>query len=147
MHACTPYLLLQYFYYQTTLARLCPLRLTTSHVYLYKKLDIFGKEHDKQIVDAVHHQCKVMAHGKHDQVHNSDDNPEYTNHPSNPPSNPPSINGLLLSPDVGRKLVFDNIDWHQEVHFMTEKHQNVDKHCVTVMATENRVSGNHLKCL
>ena len=27
---------------------------------------------------------------------------------------------------------------------MTEEHQNVDKHNVTVMSTENRVSGNHL---
>ena len=27
---------------------------------------------------------------------------------------------------------------------MTEEHQNVDKHFVTVMATENRVTGNDL---
>lgn len=48
------------------------------------------------------------------------------------------------SPDNGRKLVFDNLDYIQKVHYMTEEHQNIDKHAVTVMATENRVSGNHL---
>lgn len=47
-------------------------------------------------------------------------------------------------PDAGRKLTFDNLDYHQKVHYMTEEHQNNDKHCVTVMSTENRVSGNHL---
>ena len=46
--------------------------------------------------------------------------------------------------EVGRNLVFDNIDYWHEVHYMTEEPQNVDKHCVTVMATENRVSGIHL---
>lgn len=36
------------------------------------------------------------------------------------------------------------MDYKQEVHHMTEDHQNVDKHCVTVMSTENRILGNHL---
>ncbi len=53
-------------------------------------------------------------------------------------------NRNLIAPDVGRKLVFDNIDYRHEVHYMTEEHQNVDNHCVTLMAVENRVSGNHL---
>lgn len=47
-------------------------------------------------------------------------------------------------PDTGRKLIFDNIDYRQQVHYMTEENQNIDKHCVTVMSTENRVSSNHL---
>jgi hypothetical protein len=48
----------------------------------------------------------------------------------------------------GRKITFDNLDYHQEVHHMTEEHQNIDKHYVTSMSTENRVHGNHLsdKC-
>ena len=29
------------------------------------------------------------------------------------------------SPDTGRKLVFDNLDYTQEVHWMTEGHQNI----------------------
>ena len=47
------------------------------------------------------------------------------------------------SPDKGRKLVFDNFDFRQQVHTMTEEHQNVDVHWCTHMAVENRVSGNH----
>ncbi len=45
-------------------------------------------------------------------------------------------------PDGGRKITIDNLDYHQNVHHMTEEHQNIDKHYVTVMATENRVTGN-----
>ena len=46
--------------------------------------------------------------------------------------------------DSGRKLVFDNLDYTQEVHWMTEGHQNIDCHYVTAMSTENRVAGNEL---
>ena len=46
--------------------------------------------------------------------------------------------------DIGRKLVFDNIDYKQQVHYMTEEHQNIDAHYVTYMSVENRVAGNHL---
>ena len=49
-----------------------------------------------------------------------------------------------ITPDCGRKITFDNIDYHQNVHHMTEDNQNIDKHYVTYMSTENRVSGNHL---
>ena len=48
------------------------------------------------------------------------------------------------SPDTSRKLVFDNLDYTQEVHWMTEGHQNIDCHYITAMSTENRVSGNEL---
>lgn len=61
----------------------------------------------------------------------------------------PSIaNQLLIDADNGRKITFDNLDYRQEVHHMTEEHQNIDKHYVTSMSTENRVHGNHLsdKC-
>ena len=47
-------------------------------------------------------------------------------------------------PDAGRKIVFDNFDFKQNVHHMTEEHQNIDNHWVSHMCTENRVSGNHL---
>ena len=50
----------------------------------------------------------------------------------------------ILECDNGRKLTFDNIDYHHEVHYMTEENQNIDRHFVTVMSTENRVSANHL---
>ena len=46
--------------------------------------------------------------------------------------------------DGGRKIVLDNFDYHQNVHCMTEEHQNIDHHYVTLMATENRVTGCNL---
>ena len=59
---------------------------------------------------------------------------------------PPSTTttAVALKSDSGRKLVFDNFDFRQEVHYMTQDHQNVDVHWVTHMAVENRVSGNNL---
>ena len=35
---------------------------------------------------------------------------------------------VALKADSGRKLVFDNFDFRQEVHYMTQDHQNVDVH-------------------
>ena len=46
--------------------------------------------------------------------------------------------------DKRRKIVFDNFDFKQNVHHMSETHQNIDKRWVSHMSTENRVSGNHL---
>jgi hypothetical protein len=57
---------------------------------------------------------------------------------------PPPHDNVLVQKDKGRKITFDNVDYHQDVHYMTEEHQNIDKHYVTAMATENRVSGKHL---
>ena len=53
-----------------------------------------------------------------------------------PPLPAPSI---MLAPDKGRKLVFDNFDFKQRVLNMTESHQNVYIHWVTHMAVENSV--------
>ena len=50
----------------------------------------------------------------------------------------------LVDVDFGRKLTFDNLDYKQEVHYMNEHNQNKDEHVVTVMCTDNRISGNHL---
>ena len=111
---------------QATLARFKTLRLTTSHTYLYKKLDEFGKEHKKSICDAVVHQGQYMCNNR------CVDGAEQPQCPQ------------VDSPDTGRKLVFDNLDYTQEVHWMTEGHQNIDCHYVTAMSTENRVSGNEL---
>ena len=49
-----------------------------------------------------------------------------------------------VQPDVGRIIVFDNIDYYAEIHEMTEDNQNKDEHRVTVVETEHRVSSNHL---
>ena len=47
-------------------------------------------------------------------------------------------------PDKGWKIAFDNFDFKQLVHHMTEDHQNIDDHWVSRISVENRVSGNHL---
>lgn len=107
---------------QTTLARLKPLCIATSHVYFNKKMDEFGKDHTHEITEAVKNQAKVME--------------ALSNSSGNSTEN--------LTQDPGRKLTFDNIDFRQKVHHMSEDNQNIDKHCVTIMSTENRVSGNHL---
>ena len=46
--------------------------------------------------------------------------------------------------DMGRKQVFDNIDYQQTVHHMAEEHRNELHHWTSYMSTENRISGNHL---
>ena len=56
----------------------------------------------------------------------------------------PDQKNKCIVQNVGRKLVFDNIDYRQQVHYMTHEHQNIDAHCVTYMSVANRVSGNHL---
>ena len=53
-------------------------------------------------------------------------------------------NTLRSFTDMGRKQVFDNIDYQQVVHHMDEEHQNLLHHWTSYMSTENRVSGNHL---
>eukprot|EP00794_Sanderia_malayensis_P001047 gene1047-373_t len=45
----------------------------------------------------------------------------------------------LPAPDMGRKIVFDNLDWHMPVHHMTEEHQNIDQHYTVKMSVSNRV--------
>lgn len=49
-----------------------------------------------------------------------------------------------LQPDIGRKLILDNIDIHQYTHDMTEQHQNPDAHYCSLLSTENRISSSHL---
>lgn len=100
-----------FIFHQTTLARLGPLRVTTNHTYVYKKLDEFGKDYNKKVLDSVMQQGEFMEQKAQG-------------------SSQVRKNKKLIIPEVGRKLVFDNIDYRHEVHHMTEEHQNVDKHCV-----------------
>ncbi|CAB4040514.1 Hypothetical predicted protein [Paramuricea clavata] len=114
-----------------TLARLGPLKLTTSHTYVYKKLDEFGIDYYDHILESVKRQGEFL---KQQQEQKTSVNPELAKSHQN---------RNLIVPDVGRKLVFDNMDYRHEVHYMTEEHQSVDNHCATVMAVENHVSGSH----
>ena len=54
-----------------------------------------------------------------------------------------SQQSTILTADKGRKLVCDIFDFKQQVHSMTEQHQNIDVHWVTHFSVENRVSRNH----
>ena len=55
-----------------------------------------------------------------------------------------NVNFVTCTADVGRKITIDNFDFHQDVQDMTEENQNIDKHYLSMMATENRVSGSEL---
>ena len=68
---------------------------------------------------------------------NTSETPKTVQQPGNPPSS-------LIPKDKGRKIVYDNFDFQQKVHGMTEAHQNPDIHWVTHLAVENRVYENHL---
>ncbi|XP_028410550.1 uncharacterized protein LOC114533248 [Dendronephthya gigantea] len=100
--------------WQATLARLATLRIMTSHSYLYKKLDEYGSGYRDKILKAVDNQCQFIRENEAD---------------------------TQLSCDIGRKITIDNFDYRQNVHHMTEQHQNIDVHLVSVMSTENRVGG------
>lgn len=112
------------------MARLCTLKITCSHTFLYKKLDQFGEDHNKHILESVKKQGEFM---ELQAERKKCDAGLLTDHKNK-----------CVVQDMGRKLVFDNIDYRQEVHYMTHEHQNNDAHCVTYMSVANRVSGNHL---
>lgn len=124
---------------------------------MYKKLDEFGQNHTKSIKDAVLNQGKYIAQKLSEARKQSTATPDsdtllaqqIESHVGTPPQSdesqtPLTTNLSLITPDIGRKITFDNLDYHQEVHHMSEEHQNIDKHYVTSMSTENRVHGNHL---
>jgi len=99
-------------------------------MYYYKKIDEFGENFDSFIREAVKKEGAFMQ------------KTQQSTAPTNQPDQ--QVASVVLQADNGRKLVFDNFDFRQEVHHMTQDHQNVDVHWVTHMAVENRVSGNHL---
>ncbi|KAK3731074.1 hypothetical protein QZH41_012180 [Actinostola sp. cb2023] len=68
----------------------------------------------------------------------------HTDNPPSPQCTETQDSNDILTQDIGRKLTFDNFDIHQKVHHMTEAHQNIDKHYVTMTSTKNRVCSFHL---
>ena len=111
------------------MSKFAPLRLVTSPTHLYKKLEEFGKGYDDAVKEMVQTDCKWFA-----EVVNKEQD-----------SSQEEVSASTTSkPSPGFKLTIGNVDYRQCVHYMTEEHQNVDKHYVTVNATTNRVSGNHL---
>ena len=100
-----------------------------SHHYYYQKMDEYGKDFAINVVQRVKNESERLKH-----QHGAS-----TQGPT-----PSASSSVVITPDKGRKIVFDNFDCKQHVHSMTEHHQNIDIHWVTHMAVENRVSGNHL---
>ena len=123
---------LSFFFFglQGTLSRLRSLRLAVSHHYYYKKMDEYGKDFAINVVQRVENESERL---KHQHGASSTQGPT-----------PLASSSVVVTPDKGRKIVFDNFDFKQHVHSMTEHHQNIDIHWVTHMTVENRVSGNHL---
>jgi hypothetical protein len=87
------------------------LRLVTSPNHLYKKLEEYGVHHDEIIKSMVKNDAKWLVSRKEE-----DD------------SNDTSASVTDAKPSAGFKLTIDNVDYMQNVHYMTEEHQNNDKH-------------------
>ena len=92
------------------------------------KLDECDKDHDKPLCEVVAKQSEYMA-SEHD--HPSAENEDQPSEKSN--------KSKCHTPDLGRKMVLDNLDYTQEVYWMMEDHQNTDCYHVTAMSTANRV--------
>ena len=108
------------------MSRFAKLRLVTSPNHLYKKLEEYGADHDSVVKEMVDNDGKWLAsQKKHD-------------------SNSTSVQANDVQPSVGFKLTVDNVDYTQNVHYMTEVPQNKDKHYVSINATVNTVSANRL---
>ena len=147
---------------QGTLCRLSSLRVTTGSDYYYKKLDAFGVDAGKSVAAKIQRET-IRLKAKHQlseeqtvsqgaptiqqpaeatpPVQSCDQAP--SKHPT-PQAVSFDPSNVYLAPDRGRKIVFDNFDFKQHVHNMTENHQNTDIHWVTHLAVENRVTGGHL---
>lgn len=109
--------------------RLKAICLAPSHTTYYKKLDEYGKQHDAEIRNKVSKESERLQNL----------------HPNSPSQSlEPVRTNSIINVDVGRKIVLDNIDYHQSTHNMTESHKDPDLHFCSYMSTENRVSGNHL---
>lgn len=130
--------------------RLKILRLVVSHTQLYRKLTEFGQDYD--------HSVKIMKEQEREWMESkqtvsvSEASSADDDQGSSTDSDQSSSSGEDLpkpktpskAQPTGQKITIDNIDYRQEVHHMTQDHQTIDKHYLTVCATENRVSGNHL---
>ena len=112
-------------------------------------MDEFGHQHNGKILEMVKNESArllTLWDGVYDdQPGASQDDHAVDATPRNVPSN--NINNVETTryeADHGRKIVFDNFDFNQKVHHMSEANQNIDNHWMVHMSTENRVSGNHL---
>lgn len=85
--------------------RLKAVCLAASHTTYYKRLDEYGKQHDAEIRDKVSKESERFQN-----LHSIF---------SSQPLEPVRANSIV-DIDVGRKIVLDNIDYHQSTHSMTK---------------------------
>eukprot|EP00112_Aurelia_sp_Birch-Aquarium-sp1_P021394 Seg5754.2 transcript_id=Seg5754.2/GoldUCD/mRNA.D3Y31 product="hypothetical protein" pseudo=true protein_id=Seg5754.2/GoldUCD/D3Y31 len=96
------------------MARLRAVKVIVSHPCIHKKLDEFGKVQESLVAEKLFDEGERLK----DTHRNTDDK-------------------VALVVDMGRKVMFDNIDYKQNVHHMTEDHQSPMFHWVTYMSVEN----------
>lgn len=139
------------------MARFKVLRLVVSHVHLYKKLDEFGKDYNSSVKAMVEQDRKwlvasaeVLPEVNEDDVNDSDseesDGDDSETQSTDGCEDVPVTAAIPcpILPSNGQKITIDNIDYREEVHYMTKDHQTKDNHYLTVCATANRIHGNHL---
>ena len=133
--------------------RLKSLRLVVSH--LYRKLEEYGQDYDKSVISMKKQECECMGSQRHvsPAVEESDESEHSEESDSSGKNSDDSIESNMvmnknttscISQPPGQKITIDNINYRQQVHYMTQEHQTVDKHYLTVCATTNRVHGNHM---
>ena len=121
-----------FFGLQGTLSRLSSLRLAVSHHYYYKKMDEYGKDFAINVVQRVKNESERLKH-----QHGAS---------STQGSTPSASLSVLVTPDKEGKIVFDNFDFKQHVHSMTEDHQNIDIHWVTHGSGKQRFREPLIQC-
>ena len=99
------------------------LKLVVSHTFLYKKLDAFGHQHNGKILEMVKNESTRLLTVWNDvpsdesaTVKDSNDVVDFT-------SSGDFSSTTSYEADLGRKIVFDNFDFMQKVHHMSEVHQ------------------------
>ena len=127
--------------------RLKALRLVVSHTQLYRKLDEYGQDYDASVKNMMKQECDWMK-SQHVPLSMNDEEIVETqsSDESFTESHTAEVSQLPCRPS-GQKLTIDNIDFRQQVHYMTQEHQVIDQHYLTVCSTNNRVHGNHLSSL
>ena len=124
--------------------RLSVLKLVVSHTFLYKKLDAFGHQHNGKILEMVKNESSRLLTVWNDVESDESTTVKDGNDVVDLTPSGDCSNTISYDANHGRKIVFDNFDFMQKVHHMSEVHQNIDNHWVVHVSTENRVSGNHL---
>ena len=125
------------------MARLRVVKLTISNPCMHKKLDEFDQIQDSFMLAQVAKEGKAnQKKEKRDhQADNclTDDTGENVTRRDDTIAKKRQIQ-QIGKVEIGRIIVFDNMDYQQVLHNMSEKHQNRFYYWVTYMSTENRVS-------